>query len=101
MLNKSKNNNHPINLKSLVTIPAMILLSSCAALSNQSSSNGNTGQSSGGTRSTSAMTGQAEAISVIESPVNTEQLRLIDQINRDGRRMTTPGLGDSGPAPVT
>ena len=101
MLNKSKNNNYPINLKSLVTVPAMILLSSCAALSNQSSSNGNTGQSSGGTRSTSAMTGQAEAISVIESPVNTEQLRLIDQINRDGRRMTTPGLGDSGPAPVT
>ena len=101
MLNKSKNNNYPINLKSLVTVPAMILLSSCAALSNQSSSNGNTGQSSGGTRSTSAMTGQAEAISVIASPVNTEQLRLIDQINRDGRRMTTPGLGDSGPAPVT
>ena len=101
MLNKSKNNNYPINLKSLVTVPAMILLSSCAALSNQSSSNGNPGQSSGGTRSTSAMTGQAEAISVIESPVNTEQLRLIDQINRDGRRMTTPGLGDSGPAPVT
>jgi len=101
VLNKSKNNNYPINLKSLVTVPAMILLSSCAALSNQSSSNGNTGQSSGGTRSTSAMTGQAEAISVIESPVNTEQLRLIDQINRDGRRMTTPGLGDSGPAPVT
>lgn len=101
MLNKSKNNNHPINLKSLVTVPAMILLSSCAALSNQSSSNGNTGQSPSGSRSTSAMTGQAEAISVIESPVNTEQLRLIDEINRDGRRMTTTGLGDNGPAPVT
>jgi general secretion pathway protein D len=101
VLNKSKNNNHPINLKSLVTVPAMILLSSCAALSNQSSSNGNTGQSPGGSRSTSAMTGQAEAISVIESPVNTEQLRLIDEINRDGRRMTTSGLGDNGPAPVT
>ena len=101
MLNKSKNNNHPINLKSLVTVPAMILLSSCAALSNQSSSNGSTGQSPSGSRSTSAMTGQAEAISVIESPVNTEQLRLIDEINRDGRRMTTTGLGDNGPAPVT
>tara|TARA_B110000208_G_scaffold112501_1_gene138578 strand:- start:125 stop:2254 length:2130 start_codon:yes stop_codon:yes gene_type:complete len=101
VLNKSKNNNHPINLKSLVTVPAMILLSSCAALSNQSSSNGNTGQSPSGSRSTSAMTGQAEAISVIESPVNTEQLRLIDEINRDGRRMTTTGLGDNGPAPVT
>ena len=101
MLNKSKNNNHPTNLKSLVTVPAMILLSSCAALSNQSSSNGSTGQSPSGSRSTSAMTGQAEAISVIESPVNTEQLRLIDEINRDSRRMTTTGLGDNGPAPVT
>lgn len=95
---KSINNNNSINLKSLATVPLMILLSSCTTLSNQSSPNGSATSS---TRSTAAMTPQTETIAVLESPVNTEQMRLINEINRDGQRVTTAGLADNAPEPVT
>lgn len=102
---KNKNKNlmdlKPLALKPLAIVPVIFFLSSCAAMSNQSSSNGSATASGSGARSTAVRASQAEAIPVIESPVNTEQTRLINEINRDGQRVTTAGLSDNGPQPVT
>jgi general secretion pathway protein D len=46
------------------------------------------------------MTSQAET-AAIESPANTEQMRLMNEINRDGQRVTAAGLADNAPVPVT
>lgn len=100
-IQKKNKNKNSMNLKPLAIVPAMILLSSCAAMSNQSTSSGSATPSAGSTRSTAARTSQAEAIAVIESPVNTEQMRLINEINRNGQRVTAAGLADTAPQPVT
>lgn len=103
MLNKfikNKNNSNSIKLKSLAAVPVLILLTSCTALSNQSASGGNTAQGAGRTQSAAPMTSQAET-AAIESPANTEQMRLMNEINRDGQRVTAAGLADNAPVPVT
>ncbi|MFT4672284.1 MAG: general secretion pathway protein D, partial [Pseudohongiellaceae bacterium] len=103
MLNKfikNKNNSNSIKLKSLAAVPVLILLTSCTALSNQSASDGNTAQGAGRTQSAAPMTSQAET-AAIESPANTEQMRLMNEINRDGQRVTAAGLADNAPVPVT
>lgn len=100
-IQKKNKNKNSMNLKPLAIVPAMILLSSCAAMSNQSTSSGSATPSAGSIRSTAARTSQAEAIAVIESPVNTEQMRLINEINRNGQRVTAAGLADTAPQPVT
>ncbi|MFT6293930.1 MAG: general secretion pathway protein D [Glaciecola sp.] len=98
--NKNKNNSNSIKLKSLAAVPVLILLTSCTALSNQSASDGNTAQGAGRTQSAAPMTSQAET-AAIESPANTEQMRLMNEINRDGQRVTAAGLADNAPVPVT
>jgi general secretion pathway protein D len=97
---KNKNNSNSIKLKSLAAVPVLILLTSCTALSNQSASGGNTAQGAGRTQSAAPMTSQAET-AAIESPANTEQMRLMNEINRDGQRVTAAGLADNAPVPVT
>jgi general secretion pathway protein D len=97
---KNKNNSNSIKLKSLAAVPVLILLTSCTALSNQSASDGNTAQGAGRTQSAAPMTSQAET-AAIESPANTEQMRLMNEINRDGQRVTAAGLADNAPVPVT
>jgi general secretion pathway protein D len=98
--NKSNKNSNSIILKSLAVVPVLILLSSCTAMSKQSASGGNATQGAGSAQSAAAMASQAET-EAIESPVNTEQMRLINEINRIGQRVTTTGLADSPPVPVT
>lgn len=95
--NKNYKNNSPTILRSLATVPLMILLSSCASMSNQTAPNGNPTQPS----STRPAANNAAPIPVIESPTNTEQMRLINEINRDGQRVSAAGLSDNGPAPVS
>lgn len=102
MLNESKNNknyknNSPTILRSLAAVPLMILLSSCASMSNQTAPNSNPTQPA----SNRPAANNAASIPVIESPTNTEQMRLINEINRDGQRVSAAGLADNGPAPVS
>ena len=98
--NKKNKNSNSITLRSLAVVPALILLSSCTAMSNQSAPGSNAAQSAGSTQSAAPMTSQAET-AAIESPVNTEQMRLMNEINRDGQRVIAAGLADNAPLPVT
>lgn len=97
------NNNNQSTLKSLCFLSLTILLSSCASLGGKSSppsGSGSSSQSPARQQSESSNSAQAEAIQVLETPVNFEQQRLIDEINREGQRVVSPGLADSPPTPV-
>jgi general secretion pathway protein D len=98
--NKDNKNSNSTILKSLAVVPVLILLSSCTAMPKQSAPSGSAAQGAGSPQSAAAMTSQAE-IAAIESPVNTEQMRLIGEINRNGQRVTAAGLADNAPVPVT
>jgi general secretion pathway protein D len=98
--NKDNKNSNSTILKSLAVVPVLILLSSCTAMPKQSAPSGSAAQGAGSVQSAAAMTSQAE-IAAIESPVNTEQMRLIGEINRNGQRVTAAGLADNAPVPVT
>lgn len=97
--NKKNKKSDSITLRSLAVVPVLMLLSSCTAMSNQSAPGGNAAQGAGRTQSAAPMTSQAET-AAIKSPANTEQMRLMNEINRDGQRVTTAGLADNAPVPV-
>jgi general secretion pathway protein D len=98
--NKDNKNSNSTILKSLAVVPVLILLCSCTAMPKQSAPSGSAAQGAGSAQSAAAMASQAE-IAAIESPVNTEQMRLIGEINRNGQRVTAAGLADNAPVPMT
>lgn len=96
------NNNNAKTRKLLYHFPLILALTSCASLETQQPAGSGPGQTTAAASQTSAggTAAQAEVIPVLESPVNTEQQRLIDEINRDGRRIASAGLSDTAPSPV-
>ncbi|MFK7863365.1 MAG: secretin N-terminal domain-containing protein [Pseudohongiellaceae bacterium] len=100
----SYNNNNQSILKSLLFLAVVPVLSSCTTLSSQSTSPGNPNSGSAAAmprqNSTANVVNQAETLPVVESPVNSEQQRLINEINRNGQRVSNLGLRDAAPTPV-